>query len=46
MAQMRHFLDVISGKAEPLCSLEDGVKALQLALAAQASQAQGNIIHL
>jgi predicted dehydrogenase len=32
--ELRHFRDVVKGKAEPICSLIDGLVALQLALAA------------
>ncbi|HSB66022.1 MAG TPA: Gfo/Idh/MocA family oxidoreductase [Anaerolineales bacterium] len=32
--ELRHFREVIKGKAEPACSLHDGLIALQLALAA------------
>lgn len=32
LAEMRHFLDVLEGKATPLCTLEDGMAALRLAL--------------
>jgi predicted dehydrogenase len=32
--EMRHFIEVARGKAEPICSLEEGVYALKLALAA------------
>jgi predicted dehydrogenase len=32
--QMRHFLQVVRGEAEPFCSLEDGLYALRLSLAA------------
>ena len=46
LEQMRHFLEVIKGQAKPECSLEDGIKALQLALAAHASQARGQIIYI
>lgn len=34
-AQTRHFLEVASGQAAPLCTLEDGIRALELALAAR-----------
>jgi predicted dehydrogenase len=34
VSEMRHFIDVIRGKAEPVCTLEDGKAALQLALGA------------
>jgi predicted dehydrogenase len=46
LEQMRHFQEVVQGRAEPICSLEDGVKALQLSLAAHASQDQGQIIYI
>jgi predicted dehydrogenase len=39
IAQTRHFLDVARGLAEPVCTLEDGVRALEMALAAKNSQA-------
>ncbi len=44
--EMRHFLQVCRGESEPLCSLEDGAKALELAIAAQTSQALGQLINL
>lgn len=34
LAQMRHFLDVVRGEAAPRCTLEDGIRALELALIA------------
>lgn len=34
LAETQHFLDVMQGKAEPLCTLEDGISALELALTA------------
>jgi predicted dehydrogenase len=44
VAQTRHFLEVASGKADPVCSLEDGVRALELALGAYQSQQTGHRI--
>jgi predicted dehydrogenase len=35
LAEMQHFLDCLAGKAEPLVTLEDGVKGLAIALAAK-----------
>jgi predicted dehydrogenase len=46
VAQTRHFIDVVRGKSEPICSLEDGVAALRLALAAYESQERGQVIKL
>ncbi|MCH7662780.1 MAG: hypothetical protein IH859_02800 [Chloroflexi bacterium] len=42
-AEMKHFLEVIRGDAEPLCTLEDGLAALELALAAHRSAKSGQI---
>ena len=36
--ELRHFRDVINGAAEPTCTLQDGIQALQLALAARQEQ--------
>ena len=46
LAEMRHFLQVARGEAEPICSLADGIHALQLALAVHDSQQQGKLIYL
>ncbi len=45
-AEMRHFLEVVRGEAEPVCTLQDGLSALRLALAVHASQRQGKLIDL
>jgi predicted dehydrogenase len=42
--EMGHFLSVVRGEASPLCTLEDGKHALQLALDAHRSSEQGQII--
>jgi predicted dehydrogenase len=44
--QMRHFLAVARGEAEPLCTLEDGLQALRLSLAAHLSGSQARCIDL
>lgn len=43
LSQTRHFLEVAAGESEPLCTLEDGVRALELALAAYRSQSSGSV---
>jgi predicted dehydrogenase len=45
-SQMRHFIDLVSGRAEPLCTLSDGRKALELALAAHTSAEEGRKVSL
>ena len=35
--QMRHFLQVVEGLADPFCTLDDGIMALEMALAAHRS---------
>jgi predicted dehydrogenase len=37
VAQTRHFIETVRGESEPLCTLEDGIRALELALAARNS---------
>lgn len=46
IAQTRHFLEVAQGSAAPLCTLEDGVRALQIALAAHAAHESGQRVEL
>jgi predicted dehydrogenase len=41
LAQTRHFIEVVRGESEPVCTLEDGIMALRLALAAYESQKTG-----
>ena len=42
--EMAHFLDVVNGEAEPVCTLDDGRKALKLALAAHESNRNEQMI--
>jgi predicted dehydrogenase len=37
MEEMRHFLAVARGEEQPLCTLEDGIRVMEIALAALAS---------
>lgn len=46
MDEIEHFLQVISGEAESRCSLEDGIKALEIALAVHQSAEHGKRIYL
>ena len=41
LEEMRHFLAVLEGREAPRCSLEDGVRALDVALAARESARTG-----
>jgi predicted dehydrogenase len=44
LAEMRHFIEVVRGDADPLCNLDDGIWALKLALAAHESAKTGQLI--
>ncbi len=46
VAQTRHFLEVVRGASEPICTLEDGIQALHMALAAYRSQELGQMVKL
>jgi predicted dehydrogenase len=46
LAEMRHFLDVISGEIPPACSLEDGIQALQLATSALQSAQSKKMVEI
>lgn len=45
-AEMLHFLNVIRGQEAPLCTLEDGIQALRLGLAAYRSAEKGQLVKL
>jgi predicted dehydrogenase len=38
--ELRHFREVVSGQAEPVCTLQDGIQSLRLSLSALASSQQ------
>ena len=44
LAEMRHMLQVIQGSAQPACTLEDGIQALCIALAALQSARDGILV--
>ena len=44
LEEMRHFLSIARGENEPICTLEDGKRALQIALAAMDSGQSGQSI--
>jgi len=46
VAQTRHFIEIGRGEQEPVCTLQDGIQALRLALAAYESQKTGHIVRL
>lgn len=46
VAQTRHFLAVVRGETEPVCTLEDGIVALRLALSAYESQRTGRMVKM
>lgn len=39
LALSRHFLEIVTGQADPVCSLDDGVQAVRIALAVERSSA-------
>ena len=44
--EMRHFVQVVGGAAEPACTLADGVRVMQLIAAVQESHRTGRLIKL
>lgn len=44
--QLRHFINVVRGDEQPLCTGQDGLRALQLALAARESSETGRTVTL
>jgi predicted dehydrogenase len=42
--QMKHFLKVVHGEEKPVCTLQDGIWALRLALAAHQASEKGEVI--
>ncbi|HEX8991692.1 MAG TPA: Gfo/Idh/MocA family oxidoreductase [Anaerolineales bacterium] len=46
MEEMRHFVKVASGEAEPACTLVDGIRVMQLIAAVKESHRTGRLIEL
>jgi predicted dehydrogenase len=46
VAQTRHFIETVRGAQDPICTLEDGIMALRLALAAKQSAAENRSVML
>ncbi len=46
ITEMEHFINIVQGKTKPSCTLQDGIKALEIALAVQNSSESGSIIRL
>lgn len=46
VAQTRHFLNIVRGTENPVCTLEDGIRAQELVQAARTSEASGRVIVL
>jgi len=46
LEEMRHFLDCVAGKASPAVSLEDGIRTLEVVLAARQSACEGRLIRV
>jgi predicted dehydrogenase len=46
MDEMRHFLQIVEGEGAPVCTLEDGIKALEISLAARRSATEGGRVRL
>jgi predicted dehydrogenase len=44
--ELRHFLDCVEARSEPVPDLEDGIWSLRMALAARQSIAQGRVVML
>jgi predicted dehydrogenase len=46
LEQMRHFISVVRGNAEPVCTLEDGIQVMKLISAIYESQTTGKLIQI
>ncbi len=46
LEQTKHFVDIVKGKANPSCTLEDGIQVMKIISAVHESQKMGNVISL
>ena len=46
LEQMKHFVNVVHGKAQPICTLDEGVRVMKLISAVHESQKTGRLINL
>lgn len=46
LAEARHFMDAVAGRANVAVGLDDGIRALELALAARESASRGEIVRV
>jgi predicted dehydrogenase len=46
LAELRHFIQVTRGEAQPICTLQDGARAVALALAAHRSSDEGLVVRV
>lgn len=44
--EMRHFIEVASGKADPSCTVDDGLRSMQMIDAVRRSMAEGRFVQL
>ena len=44
--EMKHFLAVVRGEAQPACTLDDGIRVMQVIAAVQASNSTGRLVSL
>lgn len=44
--ELQHFLEIVEGQSEPVCGLEEGIRAVEIALAAAKSAAGGGRVTL
>ncbi len=44
LAQTRHFLEIARGETDPVCPLDDGIRVMELVLAAKKSAASGESV--